>query len=128
MHDQRTQWTVEEAAEVLGVRPSRVAKWIDGEHIIKPTVVLRTRFLSRRDLVRLALLLDLQSMLGEKSPMAVAIARGLPDDVVSVLDGLDLEDEDEVPSVIFRLAQDRVSIERESLKALAVRIREVALV
>lgn len=123
----RQEWTVPEAAEILGVAPSRIAGWIDKAHVVTPKVIAGTRFLDRKAMVRLALLLEMQGILGERSPLATTIARSLPDTVAGVLDRLDLEDED-APEVLFTVGPDRVTLHRDTLRNLQARIQEVALV
>lgn len=125
----RQEWTVPEAAEILGVKESRIAKWIDGARIVTPKLIAGTRFLDRKAMVRLALLLEMQEILGERSPLAPSIARNLPDDVAGAIDDLDLEDE-EAPDVAFTLGHpaDRVTLHRDTLRKLQSRIQEVALV
>jgi hypothetical protein len=123
----RQHWTVPEAAEILGVPASRVEGWIDKYRIVTCKVIAGTRFLDRKALVRLALLLEMQEILGERSPLATTIARNLPDSVAGVLDRLDLED-DAAPDVVFTVGPDRVTLHRNTLRQLQARIQEVALV
>lgn len=123
----RQEWTLDEAAEILGVSKGRVQRWIDVEGVVTPKIIMRSRYLDRKALVRLSLLIELQGMFGEKAPISFHIVSHLTDDVIASFDRLDLE-EGAAPGVVFKMNGGAVTINCDTLKRLQERIRAVALV